>query len=205
LAESVSSGLEFTEGKTFAGATIIFFSLTGFLIGYLWTRLFLPVAFRRADVQSLNIQFNRVKVKVSQIEHDWDTLAIVWKQLRSDEGFLPSQQRALDDAIARASPPIRAMVFEQAAALREETWKISKAIMARSIPVFRALVASDSRGEFHGPLGQLGSALKDKESADAKDLVEARDLLRKAIERPIKRGKAGRPFMNTISLNALSG
>ncbi len=38
--------------------------------------------------------------------------------------------------------------------------------MERTIPVFRALIASDPEGRFHRNHGQLGFALKDKEPPD---------------------------------------
>jgi hypothetical protein len=51
MATSISSktNSELEQGASFCCAFIIFFSVTGFLAGYLLTRLFLAAAFRRAD------------------------------------------------------------------------------------------------------------------------------------------------------------
>ncbi len=51
MAQSISlkKGVDLAQAASFSNSIIIFFSVTGFLAGYLITRVFLAGAFRRAD------------------------------------------------------------------------------------------------------------------------------------------------------------
>lgn len=53
---------------TFIAAALVYFAIDGFLFGYLWTRLFLPGAFRQADVLNLEERVSAQEEKLSVLE-----------------------------------------------------------------------------------------------------------------------------------------
>ena len=52
--------------------------------------------------------------------------------------------------------------FIRARDQRRENWRDNKEVMEQTIPIFRALIASDPEKRFHRNHGQLGYALKDQ-------------------------------------------
>lgn len=54
--------------ETFMIAAMLYFAIDGFLVGYLWTRLFLPGAFRQADVLNLVERVTAQEEKILQLE-----------------------------------------------------------------------------------------------------------------------------------------
>jgi hypothetical protein len=87
----------------------------------------------------------------------------------------------LDSAIASASQPVRVQIFNQAWQLRSENWRDDKTKpkVELTIPIFRALIHSDTQKEYHRNHAQLGYALKDKPRPD---WAEAEKELTTAIE-----------------------
>lgn len=64
LAASVSLALGDTSGnRSFALALIIFPLILGFLFSYLWTRLYLPGAFRNAELGALRLRIEQVDIR----------------------------------------------------------------------------------------------------------------------------------------------
>jgi hypothetical protein len=82
--------------------------------------------------------------------------------------------------VKAASSETRSHIFYRAQLQRWRNWRepATKEIMERTIPVFRALVASDTAGEFHANHAQLGYALKDQRNPD---WAEAESSLSRAI------------------------
>jgi hypothetical protein len=175
LATSVGGALGGSPyGPIAAIGIILYFLVCGFLFSYLWTRLFLPGAFREAERAALRMQIAELG---QQPERDAHALNVVQRQLepRTDTP-LPTQQE-LNDAVRAASALTRLTIYEQARRVRKENWQTNKTRMEDSIPVFRALIAADANNHlFHG---QLGFALKDKRQPD---YPEAEAVLTKAIE-----------------------
>jgi hypothetical protein len=68
---------------------------------------------------------------------------------------------------------VKAQVFYQAQRVRSDNWRNDQAMMERTIPIFRALVASDPEGRFHQNYGQLGYALKDQRNPKWAEAEEA--------------------------------
>jgi hypothetical protein len=196
LARKVADSIGGDGAHVFAFGLLVYFSICGFLLGYLWTRLFLPVAFRHSDdaaisvltteVNDLKLQFTHVGSHVDaikqQTEIDAEAINIVERQLRAGPDAPVPAQAELDDVIGRASPSTKMHVFYQAQRLRTSTWRDEKSTMERTIPLFRALIACDTKDRFHRNHGQLGFALKDKLDPSPEDLREAEHALTKAIE-----------------------
>ncbi|NJN43782.1 MAG: hypothetical protein HC806_02930 [Anaerolineae bacterium] len=90
--------------------------------------------------------------------------------------------------IMEAAPGFKVQIFYTAHAIRSENWETNKSLMERTIPIFEALIESDTNGLFHRNYGQLGYALKDKIPPD---YARARAALTKAIELRDKKGQAG--------------
>jgi hypothetical protein len=64
LSYSVSLALGDTGGnRSFALALIIFPLILGFLFAYLWTRLYLPTAFRKAELDALRLRLEQVDIR----------------------------------------------------------------------------------------------------------------------------------------------
>jgi len=159
-------------------AVVLYFSISGFLFGYLWTRLFLGEALREADVAALGEKISELERQMSQ---DAKALSLVQQQLNPRTDSPEIAQEQLRDAIIKASPAAKTTIYFQAWGVRSKNWRDekNKPKMERTIPIFRALVESDIQDEYHANHGQLGFALKDKKTPD---WAEAEKELTKAIE-----------------------
>jgi len=160
----------------FAETILLYFAICGFLESYLWTRVFLAGEFQMAAVALLG---KRVQSLEQQTQRDGRAMALALSQLNPAPGTPPVSQKDLDEAIRAASPYMRAQVFYQAQALRTAEWNRNKQRMELTIPIFRALIASDPNGEFHRNHAQLGYALKDQRRPNWQ---EAERELSRAIE-----------------------
>jgi hypothetical protein len=183
------------HSQVFAFALLSYSTVLGFLFGYLWTRLFLAGALRVADQAAIGNLVEKVrevsdKVETTerklnelkkQSELDADALNLAYRHLNPSQDLPPVSQSDLDAAVAAASRPVKVQIFNQAWQVRSENWReaASKPKMERSIAVFRALIRSDVKNEFHMNHGQLGFALKDQTQPD---WVEAEKELSVAIE-----------------------
>lgn len=166
------------SGRVFALATVLSYLLLGFLLSYLWTRLYFAGALRAADIETLAREIRDIR---QQTDLDAKALALALRQQNpSAEVPVPAQQE-LDEAIKEASQSVKAQIFYQAQTIRGENWSESrtKTKMERTIPIFRALIHSDTDEEYHRNYGQLGYALKDSRNPQWKD---AEATLTKAIQ-----------------------
>jgi hypothetical protein len=154
--------------KSFAAAILIFYLVCGFLIGYLWTRLYLAGALRQADLATVGDKIARVEDKVSELERQADidakALSIIQRQLNPGPGSPPISQEDINSAIMSASRNVKAQIYYLAHDTRSLNWRErqNKPTMERTIPIFRALIASDTEDVYHLNHGQLGFALKDQ-------------------------------------------
>lgn len=184
-ADFVTPGLgEFGGGEPYAVAVLIFYLVCGFLISYLWTRIYLAGALREADVSLLDVKLQDVTNKVSELERqaaiDAKALSIVQNQLNPGPGTPPIPQTDINTAVEAASRSVKAQIFYLAQDVRKKSWRDpkTKEAMERTIPLFRALVLDDKNEEFHLNHGQLGFALKDQR---VPGFEEAEKELSKAI------------------------
>lgn len=166
FAGRLSVGLGDASGNVVLALTImIFFSVCGFMGGYLWTRLYLAGAFRRADtedVAQLKKQASTIEGKLDEhrqvMENDARALASALGQLNVDTPDI--LQEELNDVIKSASKSTKSSIYIQAQTQRSRSWQGDKPSMERTIPLFIALSESDpSCHQYHG---QLGYAYKDR-------------------------------------------
>jgi hypothetical protein len=161
----------FAASKSTAIALIIFYLVSGFLFGYLWTRLFLGRWLTEAESASL-------KKKISELERqanaDARAIQLASLQLEGEDNERP-EQAELDSAIRAASKATRSHIFYRADAQRQKNWRdaVTKSRMERTIPICRALIASDREGVFHRNHAGVGYALKDKLAPDWKAAEES--------------------------------
>jgi len=153
------------NARVFAIVTVLAYLLNGFLIGYLWTRLYLAGALQEADVESLAREIKEIR---QQTDLDARALALAIRQLNPSADSTTPTQQELNEEIKEASPNVKTQVFYQAQAARQEGWSepSKKARMERTIPLFRALIACDTDDAYHRNHGQLGYALKDQRTPD---------------------------------------
>jgi len=165
------------------GGILVYFLASGFLGGYFLTRTVLTRAFTLSDAEMLSLEARMDRVeKVSkdaqdtseQVARDVQALALVERLLNVTQEADGSQEPLptddqLRDAIRGSNPDVLRLVFSRARETRRTTWRSDKARMARTIPIFRALVELDSMERFHRPRGQLGYALKDQEVPQWRD------------------------------------
>lgn len=145
-----------------AMAIMVTFALLGFLLGWLWTRIFLPGAFRAADVETIT-----EGVIIKQGDADAEALALVNRILAASPGTPRISEAELTNSVKVASPATNVQIFEQARAMRRNSRQTGDLkAMERTIPIFRALIAADTENRFHRHHGQLGYVLKDKERPD---------------------------------------
>jgi hypothetical protein len=179
LAEFLAPSLSPIPGAGIVSVSIvIYFCIGGFLVGYLWTRLFLGGALREADIASLGEKLTELE---QQSRQDAKALMLVQQQLNPRAGSPQVSLDELKSAIAEASDSTRVAVFNQAWTIRSQTWRDpgTKARMETTIPVLKSLADGDIRSENHEFHGQLGFALRDQKQPDWR---QAEKELTKAIE-----------------------
>lgn len=150
----------FGDSKAMSLAVLVYFSVAGFLIGFLWTRLYLPRALRDADVlETLKATQKAVDEMQRAKENEQQVLTLIERQLNKD--FPPVSPDELSNAISSASSTERTLIFYRAARVRTATWRDqdTKPDMERTIPIFRALIQANP--DYYRTHGQLGFALKD--------------------------------------------
>jgi hypothetical protein len=163
--------------RSFALTVIVFFLICGFLFSYLWTRLYLPGAFRQADLGVLALRVERAASEVKQVnqklrdiekqaESDAIALSLVQRQLNFTADEPPVSEESLRAAIKAASRPMKVQIFSLAQDQRSTSWRDDKPRMELTIPIFRGLVDAESDGKFHRNHAQLGYALKDQGTPD---------------------------------------
>jgi hypothetical protein len=143
----------------------IYFAVTGFLGGYLSTRILLPDLFRQADLSSL-IKASVRKEVLTQADADAKALTLLDRHLTRGPQDRPAQKE-LDEAIKAASPLAKVQAFQQARNMLDLARTTNdQDRIARTIPVFKALTATDSADYFHRNHAQLGIALQEQAQPD---------------------------------------
>jgi len=161
MAKGVVEGTSEPANPAMALAIMGFFSTCGLLYGYLWTRYEDAVTSYGAG--------------------DASAAALVNRWLNGHPA--PDDQTRLDmiDAVKRASSTARMRIYLQAEQYRKPAAEDTN---ERSLPVFQALVETDSEGVFHRNRGQYALALmgrKKDPNKPGEDWSNALALLNDAI------------------------
>jgi hypothetical protein len=157
----------FSNSQVFSMGLLIFFTVSGFLVGYLWTRLHLGQALVAADIDALGDQIDRVVGKMRDFEKQTEIDRRAWSaaqhQLNPVTETLQLSQEDLNAAIQAASTQMRSRIFFLARAARSDAGKPNdaKPALERIIPIFRALIAADVKSVYHANHAELAFALKD--------------------------------------------
>jgi hypothetical protein len=168
LAKYVGSGLGGgSTNESFALGITIYYSVCGFLFGYLWARLYLLEAFRDADLRK---RYEKLTSEMINLQ----AKALVNSHLDPSKSEVP--ESVLKSAIEKASQSTKDEIYERAKESREDP-SYSAASASRAAPVFRVLADLDKDNLDHKSRGQLGSVLLAVGLAK-----EAHDQLNKAIE-----------------------
>jgi hypothetical protein len=114
-------------------------------------------------------------------QSDAEALSLCERQLNLETSLLPEEIYRLKQSIQKASSQIKRQIFMRSREVRSENWRHNKLLMERTIPIFKALIASDTTEKFHNNYGQLGYALKDKLQPCREDWVNAEAAFTKAI------------------------
>jgi hypothetical protein len=173
LVGSVAAGLGGTASARVVAATAMtVFVIWGFLLAYVLVRTQVTLTFRQSDLTIVTRRAVKVVTGVVKRQIDEQNLADARALSLVDQVLSPSPegppvpQEDIDKAIRQASPSVRVQVFNRARQQRQQSWRNDKERMAFTIPVFRALVASDVDRRYHRNHGQLGYALKDQVPPD---------------------------------------
>jgi tetratricopeptide (TPR) repeat protein len=174
LGSSLETFIPRSEFAPVAGAIMIMFLIDGFLIVYLWTRLFLA----KIQDASLNDKLNQ------RDNDDKQATSIANNQLNLPLGVKDFSVDDLFNTIKKATGTTISNIFFKAVNIRKLNWngKPGSSIknkMERTIPIFRTLIKLDRDLEFPENYAELGYALKDQTKPDYK---EALDNLSTAIE-----------------------
>jgi hypothetical protein len=193
FAEFAAPGLgNFPNSGIFAVSQLIFFLVCGFLISFLWTRRYLAGEFRQADLDALGEGITQLGGMVAQLEgqvgevkkqleFDANGLSTVQRQLNPSPGVKPITQDELDAVIKPVSTAVREQIFNQIDHILGECAKGENSAenLEKTIPVYKALIASDSDNSHDEYHGNLGMALQLKRHPSP---LEAESELTKAIE-----------------------
>lgn len=176
----------------FGVTIIIYFATCGFLLGFLWTRIYLPQAYRWSDelvalaehVGALGQQVSRNAAQVGelsdQVQRDARALELVRRQLNATTDAEEIDQNELNEAIGAASANTQTLALSLARTIRKEHSQATgdKKRLGRTIPIFRALAYADTNNDDYRSAAALGYALKDKQPPS---WAEAEEELTRAI------------------------
>ena len=157
-----SSGKPSDANTMFAGALLVFFALNGFLVSYLWTRLSLTA------LQKQNLKGDMLE----QDENDKIATERVFKQLNHSSDVPDIRVDELYEILKRASGRTISEIYIMVVNFRKANWKKNDECVAKTIPVFEALILLDSENNYPENYSQLGYALKDKKHPEYMRAIE---------------------------------
>src|SRR5579859_2165868 len=142
VAAYVAKGLGDDESaKTFAMTELLYFSICGFVFGFLWARLYLPRWFRQVDeaqIQKLGEKIDRIAAQ-QNADAAALTLILHLNLEATDDSGLTEEEVAT--RIKAASPSTRSLLFGQAKKVSEDS-KTDNYEMV--IWIFKGLIKSDT-------------------------------------------------------------
>jgi len=154
------------NGSLVIGCIIILFSIEGFLIVYLWTYVYL---IRIQESMSMNDVIDTVNSKIAETDtNDKIALDLASKQLGLPDGAADLSTSDLTQAFSNASKSVLSTIFYKAVTIRKQFWndEATKFKIEKTIPIFRALIATDSNFEFPENYAELAFVLKDQRTPD---------------------------------------
>ncbi len=175
LAGWLQPGLGNAAGARALGVLIvIFFSVCGFLIGYLWTRIHLTKAFRNAERDTLDTLEAKVTTMQAQPDKDAEALSLAQKILDPTVGDRRVPYEELAKAVRESSPALKVELFYMARKFRKERKDDpkKKAEIAKVLPIFQALTSCDESDRFHRTHAQLAYALFEQAQPQYENAVD---------------------------------
>ena len=181
--------------KAFIAPLIIYFVVLGFLSVYVWTvTIFTGIISRslreevslvQAEVSGLRTELSSVQQEVTYQRQAWSLIEI---QLNRESREPDTPVAEIRDALARLEASDLVKIFYHVRRIRQETWQRNKPRMARTMPIFEALIELDREERFHRSHAQLGYCHKDRLKPD---YAAALACLTRAIEIRNRRGIKG--------------
>jgi len=172
---------------------LVFFGFC--LIAAISSRRFIMTISERIlkEVREAKNEAARAKQAIAQKEQqeivDQQAIELVHRVLEeADPDETPISDETLKEKIKGASLATRATIFFTARKFRQENYKKHPEKIERLIPIFEALIESDTDEIYHRNYAQLGYILKDKQQ---KEYAKAKDILSKAIAIRDKVGETG--------------
>jgi hypothetical protein len=201
LAPSLDVG---AQARPIVAATLIFFSVCGFLFGFLWARLYLRRWFVLYDQEAFKKELVQ---ELSRFSADGRAIALSTQQLERREDEPPVLQAKLVAAFSSASSSMKSKIFLQASAASEDTKCFDYQTVKNpgAISIFEALIADDSEKRYHRNHAELSMALDRRGPPDLKAAIEAMST---AIARRDALGRGGwrywefRRALNRIKLSS---
>jgi hypothetical protein len=188
VAAYIANGLgDNDQARAFALTLLIFFSVCGFVFGFLWARLYLKRWFTEADqVRMLGEKIDRLEEKRLV---DARAIALIAHEINRGQDDPPADPKQIEEAIKAASSPIRAQIFSQAEEASDNRDADDYDVKVQTaISIFRGLIASDTRARYHRNHSELSYAL---ERQSPPDLEGAINEMTRAIETRNKLGVKG--------------
>jgi hypothetical protein len=143
----------FADSGVFAVGAVLYFSIAGFLFGYLWTRLFMRGALKDADdAAAAQMKSEREQ----QAEYDAKAITLVRQHLTPSAGAAQVSEEELKNAISKASKDQRLMIRQLA---------MGEPRAERAVPLLRAIIGGDEDSYFDDH-AQLAYRLKDQREPD---------------------------------------
>jgi len=187
LAAYISKGLGQGESEeVFALTILLYFSVCGFVFGFLWARLYLARWFRQADeIQILGEKISRLEKKQ---QADARALAVI-SQLNRQMDDPPLGETQVAEMIRAASAPVRSQIFSQAEKTSANTDADNYDLKNEAvISILKGLIASDVGDRYHRNHSELSFAYRRQKPPNWQ---KAEDEITKAIEIRDKLGKQG--------------
>jgi len=189
LAAYIAQDLGGGQANAFVATVLIYFSVCGFVFGFLWARIYLRRWFKEADQDEVR----RLDNKLSQLEArqwaDAKALTMVAQHLKrgADDPTVPEEEMAA--TIRAASTPVKVQIFDSTQRVSENTDAEEYDAKNQSvILIFKGLISSDPTGRFHKNHSELSYALSRRRPPD---LAEAEKAMSTAIEIRDRLGKKG--------------
>jgi hypothetical protein len=180
-AKFVAKGMgETVAAQAYAYAALVFFTVCGFLFGFLWARFNLRRLFSDADRDFAE--------KLSRFDIDGKAFALAQDRLAGHVGERSPSQEVLNRAVANASPNMRKLILSAAVEVGTESDRNQFEIKDGVVSVFRALVAADKKERYFQAVGELGVALG---RVSPPEFEEGRVVLKKAIDIRDRLGRRG--------------
>lgn len=176
LAEGLAPSLGGDEvGYPVAVTLMVSFTVTGFVGSYLFARLRLEGAFSLSGLielverkaEQVEEAKEEVGEKVQEVREAAEASARVRLAVESQLQDGEVAQDELVEAMREAPNTDKINAFYAAREVRRTNWRGGdKSLVARTIPIFEALVGCDEKNVFHRNHGELAYALKDQQTPD---------------------------------------